>query len=70
LQQRRSGRDLALFNLAVDSKLHGCDLVSLRVDDVCTGGRLRARTMVRQKKSKRPAGAAFCRGGRSAKLRR
>ena len=54
LQQRRSGRDLALFNLAVDSKLRGCDLVSLRVDDVCTGGRLRTRTMVRQKKTGHP----------------
>jgi len=54
LQQRRSGRDLALFNLAVDSKLHGCDLVSLRVDDVRSGGRLRARTMVRRKKTGRP----------------
>ena len=51
LQQRRSGRDLALFNLAVDSKLRGYDLVSLRVDDVCTGGR---RTMVRQKKTGHP----------------
>jgi integrase len=54
LQQRRSARDLALFNLAVDSKLRGCDLVSLRVDDVCTGGRLRTRTMVRQKKTGHP----------------
>ncbi len=54
LQQRRSGRDLAMFNLAVDSKLRGCDLVSLRVEDVCTGGRLRTRTMVRQKKTGHP----------------
>lgn len=54
LQQRRSGRDLAMFNLAVDSKLRGCDLVSLRVDDVCIGGRLRTRTMVRQKKTGHP----------------
>jgi integrase len=46
LQQHRSGRDLALFNLAVDSKLRGCDLVKLRVDDLATGGRLRPRTMV------------------------
>lgn len=53
-QQRRSGRDLALFHLAVDSKLRGCELVSLRVDAVCTGGRLRARTMVRQKKTGHP----------------
>ncbi|TVQ31635.1 MAG: integrase, partial [Geminicoccaceae bacterium] len=54
LQQRRSARDLALFNLAVDSKLRGCDLVSLRVADVSTGGRLQSRAMVRQKKTGHP----------------
>jgi hypothetical protein len=37
LEKRR--RDLALFNLAIDSKLRGCDLVWLRVSDVCVGGR-------------------------------
>jgi hypothetical protein len=31
-------RDLALFNLAIDSKLRGCDVVALRVDDVAPGG--------------------------------
>jgi hypothetical protein len=30
-------RDLAMFNLAIDSKLRGCDLVSLRVDDIAVG---------------------------------
>ncbi len=54
LQQRRSGRDLALFNFAVDSKLRGCNLVSLRVADVCTGGRMQTRAMVRQKKTGHP----------------
>jgi hypothetical protein len=38
LQLERRRRDLALFNLAIDSKLRGCDLVRLRVDDVCIGG--------------------------------
>ena len=33
LQIKHSKRDLAMFNLAIDSKLRGCDLVSLRVDD-------------------------------------
>lgn len=46
LQQHRSGRDLAPFNLAVDSTLRGCDLVERRVDDLATGGRRRPRTMV------------------------
>ena len=36
-------RDLALFNLAIDSKLRGCDLVRVQVDDVCAGGRIRDR---------------------------
>lgn len=47
-------RDLALFNLAIDSKLRGCDLVALRVDDVLLGGRIRPRTMVLQRKTGRP----------------
>ena len=37
LQLERHRRDLALFNLAIDSKLRGCDLVRLRVNDVCIG---------------------------------
>jgi integrase len=46
-------RDLALFNLAIDSKLRGCDLVRLRVDDVCAGTRVRDRGTVIQKKTGR-----------------
>jgi integrase len=34
LQIKHCKRDLAMFNLAIDSKLRGCDLVSLRVDDI------------------------------------
>jgi integrase len=52
LQDRK--RDLALFNLAIDSKLRGCDLVRLQVDDVCAGGRARDRGIVIQKKTGRP----------------
>ena len=47
-------RDLALFNLAINSKLRGCDLVSLQVEDVCAGGRVRDRGTVIQKKTGRP----------------
>ena len=39
-------RDLALFNLAIDNKLRGCDLVQLRVNDVCHGGHVAARASV------------------------
>jgi hypothetical protein len=46
LQLEGRKRDLALFNLAIDSKLHGCDLVRLQVDDVCAGTRVRDRGTV------------------------
>jgi integrase len=47
-------RDLALFNLAIDSKLRGCDVVVLRVEDVAPNGYAVARATVRQKKTGRP----------------
>jgi integrase len=47
-------RDLALFNLAIDSKLRACDLVKLRVDEICSGARIRDRATVVQKKTGRP----------------
>jgi integrase len=54
LQLERRTRDLALFNLAIDSKLRGCDLVALRVDDVAPNGYANDRTNVRQSKTGRP----------------
>jgi len=54
LQLQRRARDLALFNLAIDSKLRGCDLVRLQVDDVCLGGRVRDRATIIQKRTGRP----------------
>ena len=45
---------LALFNLAIDSKLRGCDLVALRVDDVAPNGYAVDRANVRQRKTGRP----------------
>jgi len=47
-------RDLALFNLAIDSKLRACDLVKLRIDEVCSGPMVRDRATVVQKKTRRP----------------
>jgi integrase len=47
-------RDLALFNLALDSKLRGCDVVALRVDDIAPSGYAVGRATVRQKKTGRP----------------
>lgn len=51
---QRRPRELALFNLGIDSKLRGCDLVSLRVRDVCHGDHVAARTVVMQRKTQRP----------------
>ncbi|SBW79448.1 integrase [Pseudomonas veronii 1YdBTEX2] len=47
-------RDLALFNLAIDSKLRACDLTKLRVRDVAHGNHVAARAMVMQQKTQRP----------------
>ena len=54
LQLERRTRDLALFNLAIDSKLRGCDLVAVRVDDVAPNGYAIDRATVRQRKTGRP----------------
>lgn len=54
LQLADHKRDLALFNLALDSKLRGCDLMLLKVSDVQTGDEIRARTKIIQKKSGKP----------------
>ena len=47
-------RELALFNLAIDSKLRACDLVKLRVQDVCSSDQVASRAIVMQQKTKRP----------------
>ena len=54
LQLDHRARDLALFNLAIDSKLRGCDLVGLRVHDVVQGSRVAPRAIVMQKKTQWP----------------
>ena len=54
LQLAGKARDLALFNLAIDSKLRGCDLISLWVRDVCQGSVVTSRAMVMQRKTQRP----------------
>jgi integrase len=47
-------RELAMFNLAIDSKLRGCDVVALKVEDVAPGGYALDRATVRQKKTGQP----------------
>jgi integrase len=54
LQIQNRTRELALFNLAIDSKLRSCDLVKLRVRNVCHGSIVATRSMVMQQKTQRP----------------
>jgi len=54
LQMADRKRDLALFNLAIDSKLRGCDVVALKVEDIAPHGYAVERTTVRQKKTGQP----------------
>ena len=54
LQMEIRVRELALFNLGIGSKLRGCDLVSLKVRDICHGDQVATRAVVMQHKSQRP----------------
>lgn len=54
LQIAERSRDLALFDLAIDSKLRACDLTKLRVRDVAHGEHLSSRAIVMQQKTHRP----------------
>jgi integrase len=54
LQLAERRRELALFNLAIDSKLRACDLVKLRVRDICNGQVVASRAIVLQQKTQRP----------------
>jgi site-specific recombinase XerC len=54
LQMAHRVRELALFNRGIDSKLRGCDLVKLKVRDVCHGDQVAARAIVMQQKTQRP----------------
>jgi integrase len=54
LQNAHAVRDLALFNLAIDSKLRGCDLINLRVRDVTHANQVLPRAMIVQRKTQRP----------------
>jgi hypothetical protein len=54
LQMEGRVRELALFNLGIDSKLRGCDLVSLKVRDICHGDQVATRAVVMQHKTQRP----------------
>lgn len=54
LDQHRRLRDRALFDIAIDSKLRGCDVVRLKIGDLVSGGQVRTRAVVVQQKTGRP----------------
>src|ERR1700704_7021184 len=54
LQVEGRTRDLAMFNLAIDSKLRGCDVVALKVEDIAPQGYAVHRATVRQRKTGQP----------------
>ncbi|SLN38746.1 site-specific tyrosine recombinase XerC [Roseovarius albus] len=62
-------RDLALFNLAIDSKLRGCDLVKLLVADVYVAGQVEERTSIIQSKTQKPVRFEITKGTRKSLLR-
>ncbi|EHR72074.1 site-specific recombinase XerC [Burkholderiales bacterium JOSHI_001] len=66
LQMEHRVRELALFNLGIDSKLRGCDLVGLKVRDVCHGEQVATRAIVMQHKTQRPVQFEITPGTRDA----
>ena len=54
LELAKAIRDMALFNMAIDSKLRGCDLVRMEVTDVFTAGQVKERASILQSKTKQP----------------
>ena len=54
LQLAKKARDLALFNVAIDSKLRGCDVVRLAIEDIAPNGHCIERAIVRRRKTGRP----------------
>ncbi|MEP0942895.1 MAG: integrase, partial [Rhizobiaceae bacterium] len=59
-------RDLALFNMAIDSKLRGCDLVKLEVTDVFVAGRIKERASIIQTKTRQPVQFEITEGTRNS----
>jgi len=68
LQMEGRVRELALLNLGIDSKLRGCDLVALKVRDVCHGDQVASRAVVLQHKTQRPVQFEITQPARNAVL--
>jgi site-specific recombinase XerC len=66
LELAKNHRDLALFNMAIDSKLRGCDLVRMKVVDVMATGQIKARASVLQSKTQKPVRFEISEGTRAS----
>ena len=66
LELAANHRDLALFNMAIDSKLRGCDLVRMQVVDVMSSGQIKERASVMQSKTQKPVRFEITEGTRAA----
>jgi site-specific recombinase XerC len=66
LEIAENTRDLALFNMAVDSKLRGCDLVRMKVADVYSAGQMKERASVLQSKTQKPVQFEITEGTRKS----
>ena len=66
LELAENHRDLALFNLAIDSKLRGCDLVKMKVVDVMASGQIKERASVLQSKTQKPVRFEISEGPRGS----
>lgn len=66
LEIAENHRDLALFNLAIDSKLRGCDLVKLKVADIYASGHVKERASIIQSKTQRPVRFEITEGTRKS----
>jgi len=66
LELAANHRDLALFNMAIDSKLRGCDLVKMKVVDVMASGQIKERASVLQSKTQKPVRFEISEGTRAS----
>lgn len=68
LDHEHRGHDQALLDLAIDSKLRGCDVVKLQIDDLISGGQVKPRAIVVQQKSGKPVPFEVLKSARSSLL--
>ena len=66
LELAENHRDLALFNMAIDSKLRGCDLVNLKVADIYASGHVKERASILQSKTRKPVRFEISEGTRAS----